>query len=566
MPDTTLNQAVALRLTLALILTAVILAITLINPIYYNYTIFRADDGSYLHNANEFAKFSLPEGVHRPPLYPFLLYITTNVDRPWTSAMMSLHIILIYVTITLIIYYVMDRGYWMERAKNGVPPGAWFRSILMALIASFFVTAAMAHASLYTAIIGPETVFLVLVTCGSVLVAMGTWRSAWCVALGSALAGLSLWAKPSSIGLLIVLLLAANWFRAQGNGRNALAAVLPFFCVVLLLAAYNAVTVGWFNYTGFGSWSMLRGTVMFFENKDSYPPSLQESISKFNETSGVKEDREHLRTSWNLYQIAKSERPHTGFGIVEKKYFEPWFESEDISGGWKRFAATNKIYREMALHNIKSHPLLYLKMVLARAYYYFLDPNFVIHDTVVKASVPARGLDRRTYRDLIENKVNSQLRLITVEELRANKGRFDMEREHVLQAEENEKVTIKQKENNYEVTLSKSPLWDVPSQSLGALFLVLIPFSHWIMLGCGVTGFLLFAFNPKVVPPIWFAPLFFGLSGAGLKGITVFVASWNSRYLASDILLPVLAAVTIIQTAVVLVRRRQAHQAAPSPA
>lgn len=544
-------------LTISVIIGVIISGLALSNAVYYYFSVFHSDAGSYLRYARDFGMGELPPGVHRPPLYPFLLSLFTESSRPWESGILTFHLLAVLVALIFPIWFVLRRHVDFIDPSTETFPLKTALLVVTAIGCGAFLLAAASHISLYVTVVGPEMLYLSLLTVGTVLIAMGGTSSACFVALGSTLLGLSVWAKPSSIVLIIALFLAANWLRVHRGKKWGFASVLPFLLTTLLLVAYNGYTTGWFTYSGFGSVNMVRGTVMFMENDPSYPPLLQKGIEDFKSESGVHEAGHELRTGWNLYEIARSERPHSNFPAVEKHYLIEWLKENEIGGGVERLEYTKDIYKEMAYKNIANNPMLYIKMVAARIYYYFIDPEFVIHDYIKSGEITPRGLDRHTYAKTVERWVNTRPRLISPAELEQNPGAYDREREHVLQALDNSVVTLQQKEDGYKATLS-SPLWDTPSSFLGGLFLGLMPLAHWLMLGGGAVALVTFLIMPGSVGVLWFAPLLVGLMGSGLRGATVLVANWNSRYLAGDILIPALAAILILQAVMIMIVRRHA--------
>ncbi len=360
--------------TWALLATYAALFVVSRIPFYAEYFVFasQGDFGSYAWEAEQILSRRWPNFSIRPPLYPIFLAFSAYVG-------MSAYAILMVQSATSLL-----AGLFMLV----LAPQQYRLASVIALFGAQFGEQYL----LFETQLSPDIFFanLLIVLFGCLM--HFTSRPSWKIATAcSLMCGIALWARPTGIYLLILLiivaLLSCAMFKQSPLARIKTGAgfVLPMALMMLSLTLYNYINVNRFAFSVWGELNLAAATMYLWNEKSEYPESLNKDIKRI----GSMIDPRELRT------IELSSKPTdlypALFSVFTTYYKAQRLLPNTITGtdgySLNSYLDERSTLKFVAFNAIRDAPLMYMKFFYTNFYYYF--SNYLKTTTV---AVPALKL------------------------------------------------------------------------------------------------------------------------------------------------------------------------------
>lgn len=309
------------------------------------------DSGSYFALSEAFWGPALPRFGDRSPLYPFLLAVTFRlVDRL---------IALVYVQTALscvaglLMVYVVHRRLPAMSLPVAVALGAYFMDC-----DALEHDSAMLTESLYTS--------LLILSSACLIGAFGSARPSRWLAAASLLMALVIYARPGGLFLLVIYVLVLAYLSVRRAGAAAtLAFGVPFAAALLVLATYNARTLGAFVLSMSDATEVSLITNLYWETDASYPPDINAAIEDVRRQTAERVSGDEMRILNESWQV-----PRLYDLYLRSHHYGPHTAIAKVTGGWGTPAWRGWLLR-LSRDAIRKHPDRFLKHFVVMMLYYY---------------------------------------------------------------------------------------------------------------------------------------------------------------------------------------------------
>lgn len=315
-------------------------------PFFLHYRLpdVAVDYWSYSDIVQQCRQGQWPKLYLRTPGYPLFLAIVSSISRGPTAVVVAQCVVTLTASlVTLVCLVRADR-------RLAYPAAFALIGFTASMHSVWFDTALMSE-SLYCS--------LLMLSVGTLALAV-LRGSAKVYAVASLSMAACLLTRPAGFFLFGVFGLALAWFLFQRRPRrDILAFSLPFAIILLIVCAYNRLTIGSFTVTPFGAVNLLGAVATYIEEDPSAPESVNEAVR--NIRNGITpEDRMTVFTSRDPDALMR----------VFTTYYDAaiYTHMAKTSIGYMELT---QIYKRLGRLSIRQHPDIYLKFVGVNFYQFY---------------------------------------------------------------------------------------------------------------------------------------------------------------------------------------------------
>lgn len=374
-------------------LGTVVVAVFLLShlPIFVEVPVprFRPDWGSYFQIVRSITAGEWPDVSGRPPFYPLFVAAVLAVGGGFTGVVVVQSLALLGAVL-----FAVNTALHLNRGFG-----------VLTAVAAVAVVGRSSTARMDNWVLTEPVYATLMILVVTFLVRGLHARHHGFLAMASVCAGLAVWTKPAALWTLVLLAMAVVYVIMHRRGWRAPAALAaPVAGLLLILASYNAATVGHFTVASTGGVNLSAATWFYWQPSPSYPAATNQLIRQLHQNAfdcgsypdkcRRRTDVRKLRASWNLDVLSDSYQNLFGvehllrFGLWDhatRQYDGPHAEAlrngtldfmKHPSPKWRILSIMGRIGRTPSFDAIAREPGLYLKTVLASMYrFYYLKAN-----------------------------------------------------------------------------------------------------------------------------------------------------------------------------------------------
>lgn len=348
----------------ALLLTAIFLIARLSFFLYYPAVRIAPDTDSYINLVTAIKSGETPQFITRTPGYPLFIWFIITLFNRWLAVIITQN--LLTLTSSIFLIYGVNRLHHLLTLPATLAMAGFVSSTQVLYYDSYLLSE-----SLYTSCI--------IFSFGSLLLAFASRRPVY-FGLASAFMAITILVRPAGMYFAAIYLLILGYLLWNKQKKSIVAGFLiPFPAVLLLLCAYNYLTINTFAISTFGEVNLALATIPFWETDPEFPTEINDAIKKLPELLSerikfTEKDKMVIENSWDareLYMIFKK-----SYNNLFSDY--AYGEGENFEAARKKgYVPSRDIIRKIIFSSIKKHPTLYAKFVWANLLYFF--PNINVH-------------------------------------------------------------------------------------------------------------------------------------------------------------------------------------------
>ncbi len=318
--------------------------------LYYPVLFLSSDSASYCAIAfNILNRNSLLFDI-RTPGYPFLLSLVWIFSKSvYTVAIIQS----LFTIITSVFFiWVINKTYKSLTLLFAICLSAYISSTYFILLEDYVLTE-----GIYVSMLILSSAFLILSLKKNKLY---SWF------LLSVSIGIIVLIRPAGLFLCSVILLILLFFLSNKYKiKYYLALVLPFISIVLILCAYNYITLNSFTISPFGGSNLMGATILFMEPSKDYPQFVNEAI--VNTLDSIpRKDISYVKDSYGISKL---------YHTFNNDFFMQVILTENLmkQDNSLSFVKIQPFIKEISFDAIKKHPGIYAKFVVSNFIFFFAN-------------------------------------------------------------------------------------------------------------------------------------------------------------------------------------------------
>lgn len=327
--------------------------------LYYPIVTLTPDSWTYARPAYQMLHGVLPQFDHRTPGYPLFVVMLFKLFTDPSNLTIVLVQGVLSIASLLFLLYVIYKKYPGEALYAAIALAGYSTSVTFLWYELNYMTE-----SLYVSALLLFYAFLIM--------AVHSKRALpWAVV--SFIMGYMIWIRPAGVFILLIAAAAAVYLIKNRYPKKAIAAlVVPCAVMLVVLAGYNRATIGSFTVSPFGVHNLFSLTIPFMQPDKRLPGDVNKAIAESVSTRVSEEYRSIVMNEWDIQAL------HEAFTTTYTYNLAITFEFLKSLKPPRPDPATPMmglypVLNDIAMVQIKNHPLIYLKFAGVMFGYYLTN-------------------------------------------------------------------------------------------------------------------------------------------------------------------------------------------------
>ncbi|MBF0320040.1 MAG: glycosyltransferase family 39 protein [Nitrospirae bacterium] len=327
--------------------------------LYYPMVSLTPDSWTYARPAYQILNGTLPQFDHRTPGYPLFIALLFKLFRHPSNLTIVLSQGALSLSSLLFLVYAIYKKYPEAALYAAVAIAGYATSVTFLWYESNYMTE-----SLYVS-------FLVLFFAFVIISLHSKKALPWTVT--SFIVGYIIWIRPAGIFILLVAAMVAAFLIKNRYPRRTIAAlIVPCAMMLVVLAGYNRFTIGSFTLSPFGAHNLFSLTIPFMEPDERFSADINRAITEYVNTRVSEEIKRTVRASWDIEALHDAFITAYEYNLAITFDFLRSVKTPNATPSTPMMGLYPAL-NDIAMAQIKRHPLIYLKFFSVMAVYYLTN-------------------------------------------------------------------------------------------------------------------------------------------------------------------------------------------------
>ncbi|MCG6551122.1 MAG: glycosyltransferase family 39 protein [Candidatus Magnetominusculus sp. LBB02] len=327
--------------------------------LYYPIVTLTPDSWTYAKPAYWMLNGTLPYFDHRTPGYPLFIVLLFKLFGNPSNLTIVITQTVLSIASLLFLVYVIYKKYPDAALYAASAIAAYSTSVTFLWYESNYMSE-----SLYVS-------FLMLFFSFFINAFHSKRALTWAVA--SCLMGYMIWIRPAGIFILLVAAATVAYqMRNRYPWKATAAFTIPCAVMLVILACYNRYTLGSFTVSPFGPHNLFSLTIPFMKPDKTFPDDVNKAIAESVVKRVSEDQRRTVMSSWDIQALNETFRTTYAYNLAITfellKSIKPPTPNPATP-----LMGLYPVLNEIAMAEIKGHPLIYLKFVGVMFAYYLTN-------------------------------------------------------------------------------------------------------------------------------------------------------------------------------------------------
>lgn len=324
----------------------------------YCVPLFAYDTRTYFALAHDLATGSTPLFDLRTPGYPVYLWATLAATGSVKGILFGQQLATLAAALLAFVAF----------ARLGGQTG-----IVLSTIGSIAVASSQ-EGVLYGAYLLSDGLYadVLLLSFACLLAGLVERSPAWLLSASAGM-GLAILIRPAGSFLAVIYLVVCVTLAFRRENRTCLVAFATAFpALLLMLATYNAITLGRFTVSPWGAANLVGATSTFWVDNPGYPPRERAIVARVR-ASVTAPDRRMLESSWTPGKLLPVYLKYFNVGATSLVGADTAAHKHDVGDGGSAYMAKTAVLYRISKDAIASRPDAYAKFVYANFVHFLFE-------------------------------------------------------------------------------------------------------------------------------------------------------------------------------------------------